>query len=587
MLKTADLLEKHHITFKETLIWLWGFWRNLQYRTIILLIMTPITMAIRVYMPIFIYQIFNELSSTEAINSEIIIQKSWELFLFGLVHFILYFSMQSLRAVTNVRLENDFRVRLFRYLVRLGQNFFQRFPTGDLITRLIDDVSERKLSWFACSGIFRFYEAVLKVIGCLFFMFQLSVTLTIITIFPLTGIVIFYLLSSRITIGYTLKTQTAISKLNSFLTSTFDGIRIVKSYNQEARQEAEFDEVVQNQLKKELDLVKASTWLYLSYSRFSEAIIIFIFMVGGWFVIQDQLSFGTLVAFNAYVFMLVWPMVDIGQFFIRGRGAGVCVERIQELENYEPEIVNHQIPQTFPESSLNLAFQQVSYTFPNGKYAFKDITFNARQGEVIALAGAVGSGKSSFIQLVPRIIDPSHGQVLLNGEDLPLYEVSQLRQKVGFVTQTPTLFSDTIRNNIYFGRKDISEDVLKRAIQIAQLEKEIQSFNEGLETKIGQRGVKISGGQKQRIAIARSLVHQPRILVLDDCTSALDAETEALLWQQLYEYMPNMIVFLITHRVSTLKRASQIIVLQDGELVDTGTHDELIERSDYYRGLYL
>ncbi len=581
----TELATKKEITFFETISWLWRFWGRLKIIMFVLLIMTPITMFFRSYTPIFISHIFDELAK-KPVNIEYIKQQGNYFFLFSIIHLVLYIFIQSIRGIVNFKLENEFRINLFGYIINLGQNFFQKFSTGDLITRLIDDVSEKKLAWFACSGIFRFYEAVIKTIQCLFFMFMINVSLTLLTILPLAILVFFYIKASEKTTSYSQRTQQAISKLNSFLTTTIDGIKIVKSYNQETNQENYFNKVVQNQREKEIELVKASSVIELSYSRLSEITVIMIFLFGGWMVIDNKLSIGSLVAFNSFVFMLIWPMVDIGQFFIKGRGAGVSVQRIKELENFEPDIVNLTQPQSLIDKNISLEFKNVSYIFPNGNHVLKGISFSVRPGECVAIAGAVGAGKSTFINFIPRIIEPHSGEVFMDGLNLKECDFIQLRKKIGFVPQNPSLFSDTIRDNILFGRDDISEEALSIAIKVAQLEKEIEIFPEKLNTLIGQRGMTLSGGQKQRVAIARAIVEKPEILILDDCTSALDAETESNLWNELYKFMPGITVFLITHRVSTLQKANKIVLLKDGYVSDIGKHSDLIVSSPYYRQIY-
>jgi ABC-type multidrug transport system fused ATPase/permease subunit len=435
-----DISREKPISFYETISWLWKFWGKLKTSMVILVIMTPITMFFRSYTPIIIANIFAELLKGSPDMGYIHSQANYFL-IFSIIHLVFYIYIQSLRGVVNYRLENDFRLSLFKYIIKLGQNFFQKFSSGDLATRLIDDVSEQKLAWFACSGIFRFYEAVIKTIQCLYFMFMINAMLTWVTIVPLILLVFIYISASEKTTEYSLRTQQAISKLNSFLISTIDGIRIVKSYNQEKNQEKYFAAVVRNQREKEIELVKASSLIELSYTRLSEIIIILIFLIGGWLVINHKLELQFLVAFNMYIFMLIWPMVDIGQLFIKGRGAGVSVKRVKELENFEPDIFNIETPLPLPLNKLKLEFKNLSYIFPNGNKVLNDISFSVGPGQCVAIAGAVGSGKSTFINFLPRIIDPHRGEVLLNGINLKEYDLGGLRKKIGFVPQNPSLFS--------------------------------------------------------------------------------------------------------------------------------------------------
>lgn len=573
------------VSLPQTLQWLWPFWQRLPTRIVMLLLLTPICVAFDVYIPMFIRDLIDHLGQS-GITGAKIQQAAGFILLFGVIHLLLYTLVQSLRGTTNVRFENDFRVHVFRHLMALGQRFFQKFPTGDLLTRLIDDTSEHKLGWFACSGIFRLYEALLRITGCVIFMVMISGLMTVLTLAPLVLMAGLYMLTSHKTTAYSRRTQMAISELNQFLTTTFDGIRMVKAYNQEDKQERGFERVVNEQLQKELTQVKMASLLELSYSRFSELLVVLIFIIGGWLVIHHHLTLGALVAFNSYIAMLLWPMVDIGQFFIRGRAAGVCVQRLQELEDFPPDVVSPPNPASpqFPVRSIHV--KQISYIFPNGQQGLHSMSFSLQTKQTTAIAGSVGSGKSTLLALLPRLMDPHQGQIMLDGKDLKDYDLNALRQQMAVVTQEPILFSDTIRQNIIFGRADISEEAMYEAIRVAQLEKDLPHFSQGLETVIGAKGIKLSGGQKQRLALARALVKKPAILILDDCTSALDAQTEARLWEALYAFIPGLLVVLVTHRLSTLQQADQIVLLRQGELVGTGTHKTLLQTSDYYRELY-
>lgn len=567
-----------------TLRWLWPYWRPVRPTLAFLLLTTPVMVLMDAWMPMFVKQIFDSLQ-TDKITQGLLAQSALVIFALGFFHFVFYSIVQSTRGRTNYYFENAFRLRLSQVMLQLGLGFFQKFRTGDVTTRLIDDISEKKLGWFACSGIFRFYEALLLLLGCLIFMLRLHPGLTALTFVPLGLISGFYIWSSRRTLSYTQASQQAISHLNAYLTSTLDGIRVVKAYGQESRASAAFDSVVENQFAKDMALIRVSSLLEISYSRFSELGALTIYLVGGWLVIEKHLSLGSLIAFNSYIFMLIWPMVDIGQFFIKGRQAGVSVARVRELENYPAEISQAAEPLPWPQGPLELAFTDVGFAYGD-KPVLRRVGFTARAGETVALAGAIGSGKSLLLDLVPRMLEPQTGLIKLNGQPLAAYGLQDLRRHIGFVSQTPSLFSATIRENIVFGRKGLSEADIQAALEVAQLAQDLPLFSEGLETRVGQRGVKLSGGQKQRIAIARALAEKPRMLILDDCTSALDAETEARFWQALHAFVPGMLVLLVTHRVRTLRQADRIVLLQQGEVVATGHHDDL-QNHPLYRQLYL
>lgn len=567
---------------QATLGWLWPFWQPLRWRLAFLILVTPLAVLFDVWVPMITKGIFDQLQGS-SFTPALLRQQVLLILGLGFLHFAFYLLVQSVRGVTNMHFENAFRMRLSRVMIQLGQTFFYRFRTGDVTTRLIDDISEKKLGWFACSGIFRLYEALLMIGGCLFFMTRLNPALTLMTALPLGLTALFYVRSSRRTLHYSEQSQQAISNLNSYLTSTLDGIRVLKAYGQEARASDAFAQVVEQQYHKEVALAKVASLLQISYSRFAELGMLLIFLAGGWLVIKGHISLGDLIAFNAYIFMLIWPMVDIGQFFIKGRQASVSVERVRELEDYPPEITNAPAALPLPEGPLQLCFERVSYRFE--RPALQQVSFEARSGETVALAGAIGSGKSLLLDMVPRMLEPQSGQILLNQKPLGAYDLSALRGSMGFVSQTPSLFSASIRENILFGR-ELDEAALHEAMAVAQLEQDLPQFQDGLDTLVGQRGVKLSGGQKQRIAIARALIQRPRILILDDCTSALDAETEARFWQALHAFVPGMLVLVVTHRVRTLQRADRIVLLQQGEVLASGNHAELSQQP-LYQQLYL
>ncbi|MFN8671339.1 MAG: ABC transporter ATP-binding protein [Candidatus Sericytochromatia bacterium] len=583
MQEVKKVTKEDEISFYETISWLWKFWGELKLLIILLLILTPVAMWFRSCSPIIMANIFNEFANKNP-DTTFIKDQIWLFLIFGIIHFVMYSFLQSLRGNTNFKLENSFRINLFKYLINLDQTFFQKFNTGDLITRIIDDISEKKLAWFACSGIFRFYEAIIKVVQIVFFMFYLSSSLTFTTLLPTLIIMFSFIFISRKTTAYSKRNQKAISEINSFLTNTIDGIKIIKAYNQEKNQEDFFSQVIENQRKKSLELAKTSALIELSYSRISEVIMILVFFIGGYQVIKSEIPLGTLVAFNTYIFMLIWPMVDIGQFFVKGRGAGVSVQRVKELENFDAKIINTLTPSKLETKNIYFEFKNISYSYANTK-VLDNISFDVKKGEKIAITGSVGSGKTTFLNFIPRIIDPIEGEVLLNNKNLKEYDLSELRRKIGFVSQTPLLFSNTVKENIIFGR-DIDESKLKQALKVAQLEQEVEKFIDGIDTLIGQRGITLSGGQKQRVAIARAIVEKPEILILDDCTSALDTETENKLWNELYNFIPDITVFLVTHRVKTLEKVDKIILLEKGKISDIGTHKELISRSEYYRKIY-
>jgi ATP-binding cassette subfamily B protein len=285
---------------------------------------------------------------------------------------------------------------------------------------------------------------------------------------------------------------------------------------------------------------------------------------------------------------LIYPMFDVGNFLVKGRRATVSVRRLMELEDHEAMIDPLEAKRgetDVPRGEVE--FDGVTFHFPGQERdILKDVSFKVEPGERVSLVGRVGSGKSWAVRLIPRLVDPLEGSVRVDGVDLRDYDIRSVRDAIGYVPQEPILFSDTVENNIRFGRDGVDDETIAWAVDVSQLKTEVDSFPEGLKTEIGVRGMSISGGQKQRLALARALAGRPKILILDDCTSALDARTESALWDRLHEVMPELTCFIITHRPATLELADDIIVLDEGKIVERGKHADLMGRGGVYTKVY-
>jgi ATP-binding cassette subfamily B protein len=506
--------------------------------------------------------------------------------LFGRAATGLYALFQSVRAWMNCHLEWEFRQAAFDGITGKGPDFFNRFRTGDLVTRMTDDVAE-KLSWFACSGIFRFYEASLVVIFLTITMWSIDPVLTVWTAGPLPVLIfIFFRISSLLDRRYDYL-QKCISHFNDLMEACFSGIRVVKAYVQEATQRKKFEDVAQERRRAEIDTVKVMTVVDSMYNYIWQFGVVVVLVAGGARVLYSDLSLGGMATFIYYVVWLIFPMFDIGQFLVKGRQSAVSINRLVELEDM-PAMVSATGSRTLTDAArCGVTFDGVSFTFDGLTHSIvDDVTMDIRPGETVAVVGRVGSGKSWLVNMIPRLVDPTGGRIQLDGHDLREFRLADLRRSVGYVPQEPVLFSDSVRNNILFGRDHIPESELTWAVEVAQLTEEVARFPQGLDTQIGTRGMSISGGQKQRLALARALVGKPNILILDDCTSALDSRTEDALWERLHEVMPGLTAVIITHRPDTLERADRIIVLEDGRIEEVGHHDDLVERGGLYARIY-
>jgi ATP-binding cassette subfamily B protein len=303
--------------------------------------------------------------------------------------------------------------------------------------------------------------------------------------------------------------------------------------------------------------------------------------------INSSLSMGKLIAFVYYIVYLIFPMFDIGQFLVKSRQSAVSINRLVELEKVPAMIQDRGTEPIDGDAKGRLTLNNVTFAFDGmDRKIIDDVSIDVLPGQTAAIVGKIGSGKSWLVNMIPRLVDPTGGTVNLDGHDLRKFRLADLRRNIGYVPQEPVMFSDTVRNNILFGRKDINEETMNWAIDISQLRNEIDSFPKGLDTQIGTRGMSISGGQKQRLALARALVTRPRILILDDCTSALDSNTETALWEELHRVLPDMTALLITHRPDTLEMADIIYVIDDGRIVESGRHNELLASEGHYARIY-
>ncbi|UCD64112.1 MAG: ABC transporter ATP-binding protein [Candidatus Zixiibacteriota bacterium] len=580
--------------------WFWRYYRRYPYVLFVLLVLTPVQAVFQVSIPRMIDFTVDFLDSGQVPSDTLAIWLAGlgrrldltpevtfglSFVLLGLIAAILYAFVQAHRAWMNLRLEWLFRQDAFDDITNKGPDFFNRFRTGDLVTRLTDDVAE-KLSWFACSGIFRLYEALIMVVFTITMMISIEPMLTLWAVGPLPVlIVIFFKSSSMLDRRYD-HLQSRISRFNDVMEACFSGIRVIKAYVREKAQKLKFEKAAVDRRGAEISSIKASTVIDSLYMYIWQLSILIILVAGGYMVMNADLSRGKLASFIFYTVWLVFPMFDIGQFLVKSRQSAVSINRLVQLEKTEPMVIDDGGGSQESDLAGSIRFEDVTFAFADSdRPILAGLTLDIEAGSTVALVGRVGSGKSWLVNLLPRLVDPSGGRITLNGRDLRRFRLEDLRRHIGYVPQEPMLFSDTVRNNIILGR-EISDELLKWAIDVAQLKDEVAAFPKGLETFIGTRGMSISGGQKQRLGLARALVGKPAILILDDCTSALDSRTEAALWERLHQVLPGMTAILITHRPDTLQRADKIIVLAEGVMVEAGSHDDLVARGGQYARIY-
>jgi len=494
----------------------------------------------------------------------------------------------AVRGWVNIRFENMLRMFYFKFILGKDFRFFQKFRTGDVVTRLTDDLTDySKISWFMCSGIFRAVNSFSLIMFTLAVMFSISPKLTLLSIAPLPlMMVVFYFTSDKLYRNFELNQQ-AISEINSQLEMSFSGIRIVKAFVSEEKYNRFFDLALARRFKTEMGVVKLNAVLHLIYEYIDYFAQIGVIIFGGYMAVKGRISVGTFYMFYTYLSMMIYPLLDLPQLFVSGKQAFVNIDRLEEMKDY-PSFYDQWKGQARPEQFEELRFEDVSFTYPDKtEPAIRDCSFDLKAGERLLILGSTGAGKSTVANLILGLLQPSEGSILLNGIDLRDIELTALRDLIAYVPQEPLLFTGTVRENILFANDKATGEEYRIAVDVSQLKQEIESFPQGDETRLGQRGLGVSGGQKQRLTIARALVRNPKLLILDDITASLDAENEEKLWQDINLHFKDIAAIVISHRLSTLHYVDRVLFIDDKGHVHQGTHEELVfKNKDYHDFLH-
>ena len=493
------------------------------------------------------------------------------------------FLMRQTIIVTSRLIEFDLKNEIYAQYQRLSLNFYKQNRTGDLMNRISEDVSKVRM-YVGPAIMYSMNMIVLFVVGFTQ-MVQVDLKLTLYTLipFPLLSISIFIL--SRVIHKRSTIVQQYLSKLTTFNQETFSGIGVLKSYGIETSIIRDFDEIANESKEKNIDLQKANALFFPTMILLIGISNLIVIYVGGMQYINNEIKIGVVLEFLLYVNILTWPVAVVGWVTSMIQQAEASQARINEFLNEKPEISN-----TNPNASeINgkVEFKNVSFTYDDTNItALKNINLTVESGETLAILGKTGSGKSTIIELVARLYDTTEGEIFLDDISIEKVNLNDLRNQIGFVPQDPFLFSDSIGNNIKFGKQDATEKEIITAAKNADVHKNIVEFSKGYETVLGERGVTLSGGQKQRVSIARAIIKNPKILIFDDCLSAVDTETEEKILSNLERVSKSKTTFIISHRVSSAKNADKIIVLDDGKIIQQGTHNQLVNKEGYYKDLF-
>lgn len=495
----------------------------------------------------------------------------------------LFLQRQSIIIMSRF-IEYDLKNEIYHQYQRLNYSFYKVNSTGDLMNRISEDVS--KVRMYLGPGIMYTINLAVLSIMAVYNMVRIDAFLTLIVLIPLPIMsFLIYTVASRIN-KLSTRVQSEQSNLSTLVQETFSGIRVIKAYSRDKDISQKFNKSAEEYKNRSMKLVLVNSLFMPTIFILIGISTILCIYIGGLMHHDQELSVGEIIKFIFYVNMLTWPFASVGWVISLIQSAAASQERINEFLKLSPEIKNESnAPFTFEGS---IEFQSVSYTYPNsGIEAIKDLSFKLEKGETLGIIGRTGSGKSTIIQLVLRQIDPTSGRILIDGKDIKEINLNAFRNQTGIVPQDVFLFSDSIKNNLLFGSNEveISDERLIEVTKLAHVYHNIESFKDRFDTLLGERGVNLSGGQKQRLSIARALIRNPHFLILDDCLSAVDTETEEIILKNIEsQHFKSSIV--VSHRVSSIRNATRIINIEGGGITESGTHQELLKLNGVYAELY-
>jgi len=497
----------------------------------------------------------------------------------------LTFLMRQTLIVMSRHVEFDLKNEVFRQYENLSQNFYKQNRTGDLMNRISEDVG--KVRMYVGPAVMYAINTIISFIIVITYMCNVSVELTIYTLLPLPLLsYTIFRLSQEINKRSTIFQQ-YLSKVSSFTQEIFSGIRVIKAYSLEEQHQKNMADLSIESKQKSMSLAKVQSLfgpLMIALIGISNLVVIY---VGGMMYINGSIkSIGTIAEFILYVNKLTWPVASLGWISSMIQEAEASQKRINEFLKIVPDIVNKNRERIDIKGSID--FRNVNFTYDDTNItALKNVSFTVNKGETLAILGKTGSGKSSILSLISRLYDTTGGEILIDGNQIDKINLYDLRNSIGIVPQDAFLFSDTIKNNIKFGKENATEEEVIDAAKLSVVHDNIVNFNLQYETILGERGITLSGGQKQRVSIARAVVKDPEILLLDDCLSAVDTETEETILNNLLEFCRNKTTIIVSHRVSSAKNADKIIILEGGEIIQQGSHNQLVNQEGYYKELYM
>ena len=498
---------------------------------------------------------------------------------------IFTFLMRQTIITVSRHIEFDLKNEIYNQYQKLSLNFYKKNRTGDLMNRITEDVNRVRM--YTGPAIMYSLNMITLFVVALIYMFNRAPSLAFYTILPLPILSItIYILSKLIHERSTI-VQEYLSKLSASAQEIFSGVSVIKAYGIESQTNVSFEALSSSSRQKQIDLNKVQAFFFpLMILLIGVSNLIVIYVGGKQYMSGEIQNFGTIAEFIIYVNMLTWPVAILGWVTSIIQQAEASQKRINEFLNEDPEIKNFALTETDINGSIT--FNNVFFTYEDTNIeALKGISFSVSQGETIAIIGRTGSGKSTILDLIGRLYDIKEGIIKIDNTAINKVHLKNLRESIGYVPQDAFLFSDSIKNNIMFGSVNATDDDVIQAAKYAVVHDNIKKFVNGYDTVLGERGITLSGGQKQRISIARAIIKRSEILLLDDCLSAVDTETEEKILKNLDKVTQNRTTIIVSHRISSAKNANKIIVLDEGKIIQTGNHQSLINQDGYYKDLYL
>ncbi len=540
------------------------------------------TQAFRVTLPVIIKRAIDSLSL--AVTRDRLLVYAGLLLGIALGQAIFQFWMRWVLIGISRDVEYDLRNDLFAHLMRLSQRYYAETRTGDLMSKLTNDLNAVRN--MVGPGIMYSASTIALGVATVSLMLHLDWRLTLMALAPMPLVSIAVKVFGQRIHDRFERIQAMYSDVTERVRENLSGVRVIRAFCQEEAEMEQFDRANQEFVEKNKRLIWITSIMWPAMALLFAIAFILIMVVGGRHVLTGLISVGTFAAFNVYLFYLIWPIIALGWVANIVQRGLASQDRLMVIFAAQPEIDDRDVPE-HPLTSLRgeIEFRNLTFNY-NGRPVLNDINLRILAGKTVAIVGATGSGKSTLVSLIPRLYDASEGNLLIDGVPIRHIPLKTLREHIGFVPQETFLFSRTVGDNIKFSALGASHPEVERAAEISNMLPDIRGFPKGFDTLVGERGLTLSGGQKQRTAIARAVIRNPRILILDDALSNVDTGTEETILRHLTQVMADRTTLLISHRVSTIRNADEIVVLHDGEIVERGTHEELLASNGYYTQLY-